>query len=43
VFKASPKRLYDALTDAKQFSEFTGGAPAEISREAGGASRASEA
>ncbi len=37
VFKASPKRLYDALTDAKQFSEFTGGAPAEISREAGGA------
>ena len=37
VFKASPERVYGALTDAKQFSAFTGGAPAEISREAGGA------
>ena len=37
VFKASPKRLYDALTDAKQFSKFTGGAPTEISTEVGGA------
>ncbi len=35
VFKASPKRIYDALMDAKQHSEFTGG-PAEISREVGG-------
>jgi len=36
VFKASPKRVYDALLDSKQFSEFTG-APAEINREPGGA------
>jgi len=36
VFKASPKRIYEALTDAKQFSKLTGGAPAEISRESGG-------
>jgi activator of HSP90 ATPase len=37
VFKASPKRVYDALLDSKQFSEFSGGAPAEISRDPGGA------
>ena len=37
VFKAIPKRLYDALTDAKQFSKATGGAPTEISSEVGGA------
>ena len=37
VFKASTKRVYDALLDSKQFSEFTGGAPAEISRDVGGA------
>ena len=37
VFKASAKRVYDALLDSKQFSEFTGGAPAEISPEPGGA------
>jgi len=37
VFKASPDRVYAALTDAKQFSALTGGAPAEISHEAGGA------
>ena len=36
VFKASAKRVYEALTDAKQFSAVSGGAPAEISREAGG-------
>jgi activator of HSP90 ATPase len=36
AFKASTKRIYDALTDAKQFSEFTGGAPAESVLEAGG-------
>jgi len=35
-FKASPQRAYDALTDAKHFSAFTG-LPAEIHREAGGA------
>jgi uncharacterized protein YndB with AHSA1/START domain len=37
VFKASPARIYDALLDSKQFSEFSGGAPAEISRTPGGA------
>ena len=35
-FKASPQRVYEALLDAKQFSAFTGGHPAEIQREAGG-------
>lgn len=37
TFKASPERVYAALTEGKEFSAFTGGAPAEISREAGGA------
>src|SRR5882724_5073167 len=48
VFKASPRRVYEALTDAKQFTRVVqlSGAlqamhlpdkPAEISREAGGA------
>jgi uncharacterized protein YndB with AHSA1/START domain len=37
TIKAKPQRVYDALTDAKQFSQFTGGAPAEIEAEAGGA------
>jgi activator of HSP90 ATPase len=36
AFKASPKRIYQVLTDAKQFSEMTGGAPTEISSNAGG-------
>ncbi len=36
AFTANPKRLYAALLDAKQFSAFTGGAPAEISRDPGG-------
>jgi activator of HSP90 ATPase len=36
TFKASRKRVYDALTDEKQFSKATG-MPAEISRAAGGA------
>ena len=36
VFKAVPKRVYEALTDAKQFSKLAGGAPTEISLEAGG-------
>lgn len=35
-FKASPKRIYEVLTTAKQFSEATGGAPTEINLEAGG-------
>jgi len=34
-FKASPQRVYDALTDAKQFSVCTG-LPAEIQGGAGG-------
>lgn len=37
VFKASPERIYQALTDSKIFTEFTGEGLAEISREAGGA------
>ena len=36
TFKASPQRIYAALTDSRQFSSATGGAPAEISREDGG-------
>ena len=32
VFNASPGIIYEALTDSKQFSEMTGGAPTEISR-----------
>jgi activator of HSP90 ATPase len=35
-FEASPQRLYEALLDSKQFTALSG-APAEISREAGGA------
>jgi uncharacterized protein YndB with AHSA1/START domain len=35
-FKASPQRVYEALTDAKQFGAFSG-LPAEIRGEAGGA------
>jgi uncharacterized protein YndB with AHSA1/START domain len=37
VFKASPKQVYEALTDAQQFSKVTGGAPTQIASEAGGA------
>jgi uncharacterized protein YndB with AHSA1/START domain len=37
VIKASPQRVYQALTDGRRFSEFTGGAPAQISADAGGA------
>lgn len=37
TFKASPRRVYDALLDSRQFCEFTSGAPAEISRDPGGA------
>ncbi len=36
VFKASPKQVYEALLDSRQFSDFTGGAPADISPDAGG-------
>lgn len=36
VFPTSPQRVYEALTDSKQFSAVTG-APAEIGREAGAA------
>src|SRR5258708_9445443 len=35
-FKATPERVYQALTDAKQFSAFSG-LPAEIHNEAAGA------
>jgi len=35
-FKASPTQVYDALIESRQFSELSG-APAEISREVGGA------
>ena len=35
VFDASPERIYEALTDANQFSEITG-APTEINPEDGG-------
>ncbi|WP_261305508.1 SRPBCC family protein [Paenibacillus andongensis] len=36
VFAASPNRIYEALTDAAQFSKVSGGAPTEITPEAGG-------
>lgn len=35
VFKASPKRIYEALMSDREHSAFTGG-PAEISRDVGG-------
>ena len=35
-FKASPKRIYEALMNDKEHGEFTGG-PARISRDVGGA------
>jgi len=35
-FNASPQQLYEALLDARQFTEFSG-RPAEINREVGGA------
>ena len=37
VFKASSKRVYEALTDSDQFAAVCGGAPADISSEPGGA------
>ncbi|MFL6231823.1 MAG: SRPBCC domain-containing protein [Thermoanaerobaculia bacterium] len=36
VFDASPERVYEALTDTGKFSQLSGGAPTEISPEAGG-------
>ena len=36
TIKAGAKKVYDALTDAKQFSAFSGGAPAEIDAREGG-------
>jgi activator of HSP90 ATPase len=36
VFPASPSRIYEVLLDANQFRALSGGAPAEISGEAGG-------
>ncbi|MFJ7725200.1 SRPBCC domain-containing protein [Neobacillus sp. NPDC097160] len=36
VFNARPGRIYEVLSDSKQFSEMTGGAPTEISPDAGG-------
>jgi activator of HSP90 ATPase len=35
-FNASPERIYEILTDSKQFSEVTGGAPTDINAEDGG-------
>jgi activator of HSP90 ATPase len=37
TIKASPQRVYDALTNAERFSAFTGGAPAQIDAAPGGA------
>jgi len=37
VFSASPGSLYQALLDSSKFSEITGGAPATIESEVGGA------
>ena len=37
VIPASPAKVYAALTEAKAFAAFTGGAPAEIDAHAGGA------
>lgn len=36
IFNANPERVYEALTNAQQFSTVTGGAPTEISPEVGG-------
>ena len=36
TFHASPSRVYDALISSEQFGKATGGAPTEISPEAGG-------
>ncbi|TMU85128.1 hypothetical protein FGG79_14690 [Bacillus sp. BHET2] len=35
-FNTTPEKVYQALTDSKQFSKMTGDAPADIQAEAGG-------
>jgi activator of HSP90 ATPase len=37
VIKANAQLIYETLMDAKRFCEFTGGAPADINRDPGGA------
>ncbi len=37
VFETTPGRIYGVLTDARQFSEMSGGAPTEIDAKPGGA------
>lgn len=37
VFQASPQRVYDTLTTSDQFSKMSGGAPAVIEAQPGGA------
>ena len=37
VFNAKPSRIYDVLLDSKKFSQFSGGMPAEIAPDEGGA------
>ena len=37
IFKAKPEQVYDALIDANQFKQITGGAPTEIEAVDGGA------
>jgi activator of HSP90 ATPase len=37
TFKAPPKRVYETLLSGKQFSQLSGGAPAEIDAREGGA------
>ncbi|WP_064093490.1 SRPBCC family protein [Rossellomorea aquimaris] len=36
TFNASPEQLYGVLTNSNQFSDMTGGAPTDISKEEGG-------
>ena len=36
MFKADPKHIYQAIMDAKQFIELTGGDPTVISSDVGG-------
>jgi activator of HSP90 ATPase len=37
MFSATPERIYEALLDARHFSQMTGGAIADIDAKAGGA------
>ncbi|MDQ0483731.1 SRPBCC family protein [Guptibacillus hwajinpoensis] len=36
TFQSTPDRIYQVLTNSKQFSEMSGGAPTDIQNEAGG-------